>query len=67
MASLLHDVLDKRYPQKITTFVEAEVPISSNKKKAPRLDVILGVKEGGTLNGFVEIGLTPVDTPDDYL
>eukprot|EP00978_Attheya_sp_CCMP212_P014023 scaffold35520_cov30-Attheya_sp.AAC.1 len=67
MASLLHDVLDKRYPQKITTFVEAEAPISSNKKKAPRLDVTLGAKEGGTLNGFVEVGLTPVDTPDDYL
>lgn len=63
MGRRLRRVLDDKHQnKKLTTFVEAEIPMGGNKRKSPRLDVACGGKLSGSLNGFVEVGLTPKDT-----
>ncbi|KAL3908924.1 MAG: hypothetical protein SGILL_008295 [Bacillariaceae sp.] len=63
MGSRLRRVLDEKHQnKKLTTFVEAEIPMGGNKRKSPRLDVACGGKLSGSLSGFVEVGLTPKDT-----
>lgn len=67
MGRLLHEIYNKKGPNRnskmLTAFVEASVKISPLTKKCPRLDVTWGEKVGGSLCGFVEVGLTPAGTP----
>jgi len=68
MGKRLQKVIDDKHKEKgEITFVEAPIPIEGHegesKKKAPRLDVACGGKIKGELNAFVEVGLTPRDTP----
>ena len=66
MGRLLREECDRKIEHEtIKTFAEAELPISTNKKKAPRLDVTWGDKVGGKLVAFVEVGLIPKSTTQD--
>lgn len=69
MGKELHGVCDKKFEKvKLTTIVEAVVPPNEEtktKKKPPRLDIAHGEREGGSLVGFVEVGVTPEDTAKD--
>lgn len=64
MVRRLRTVCDEQHGQKkLITFAEANVVIMpEKKKKCPRLDVAFGSKDGGSLDAFVEVGLTPKDT-----
>ena len=68
MGRLLRDECDNKIQgETITTFAEAELQTSTNKKKSPRLDVSWGDKGNGKLVAFIEVELTPKDTAQDSI